>query len=129
MPFITEEIWLELKSKLKLQEETIMLRPYPSYQTSRLNKNAKNEINWIKQFIIGVRQIRGEMNIPPGKILPVIVQKSNNEDELFIEKYLGLIKYIGRIESIRKLDYKEKEPISSMAMHGKMKLLVLSKMG
>ena len=83
MPFITEEIWLELKSKLKLQEETIMLRPYPSYQTSRLNKNAKNEINWIKQFIIGVRQIRGEMNIPPGKILPVIVQKSNNEDELF----------------------------------------------
>ena len=124
MPFITEEIWLELKSKLKLQEETIMLRPYPSYQTSRLNKNAKNEINWIKQFIIGIRQIRGEMNIPPGKILPVIVQKSNNEDELFIEKYLGLIKYIGRIESIRKLDYKEKEPISSMAMHGKMKLLV-----
>lgn len=124
MPFITEEIWLELKSKLELKEETIMLRPYPSFQTIRSDKNAENEINWIKQFVVGIRQIRGEMNIPPGKKLPVIIQKSTNEDEFLIEKHLELIKHAGRIESIRKLHPKENEPISSTAMHGEMKLLV-----
>ena len=124
MPFITEEIWLELKSKLELKEETIMLRPYPSFQMIRSDKNAENEINWIKQFVVGIRQIRGEMNIPPGKKLPVIIQKSTNEDEFLIEKHLELIKHAGRIESIRKLHPKENEPISSTAMHGEMKLLV-----
>jgi valyl-tRNA synthetase len=124
MPFITEEIWLELKSKLELKEETIMLRPYPSFQMIRSDKNAENEINWIKQFVVGIRQIRGEMNIPPGKKLPVIIQKSTNEDEFLIEKHLELIKHAGRIESIRKLHHKENEPISSTAMHGEMKLLV-----
>jgi valyl-tRNA synthetase len=124
MPFITEEIWLELKSKLELKEETIMLRPYPSFQIIRSDKNAENEINWIKQFVVGIRQIRGEMNIPPGKKLPVIIQKSTNEDEFLIEKHLELIKHAGRIESIRKLHPKENEPISSTAMHGEMKLLV-----
>ncbi|MAD28836.1 MAG: valine--tRNA ligase [Woeseiaceae bacterium] len=124
MPFITEEIWLELKSKLELKEETIMLRPYPSFQIIRSDKNAENEINWIKQFVVGIRQIRGEMNIPPGKKLPVIIQKSTNEDEFLIEKHLELIKHAGRIESIRKLHPKENEPTSSTAMHGEMKLLV-----
>ena len=124
MPFITEEIWLELKSKLELKEETIMLRPYPSFQIIRSDKNAENEINWIKQFVVGIRQIRGEMNIPPGKKLPVIIQKSTNEDEFLIEKHLELIKHAGRIESIRKLHHKENEPTSSTAMHGEMKLLV-----
>ncbi len=124
MPFITEEIWLELKLKLELKEETIMLRPYPSFQIIRSDKNAENEINWIKQFVVGIRQIRGEMNIPPGKKLPVIIQKSTNEDEFLIEKHLELIKHAGRIESIRKLHPKENEPTSSTAMHGEMKLLV-----
>ena len=64
------------------------------------------------------------MNIPPGKKLPVIIQKSTNEDEFLIEKHLELIKHAGRIESIRKLHHKENEPTSSTAMHGEMKLLV-----
>ena len=124
MPFITEEIWLNLRSKLALKEETIMLRPYPEYCPTKDDFEAEKEITWIKQFIAGIRQIRGEMNISPGKKLPVILQNTSNSDQKLANEHLDLLKRIGRIDNIRPLELKENEPISSTAMHGKMKLLI-----
>ena len=124
MPFITEEIWLNIKSRLALKEETIMLRDYPKYFSSKFNEEAENEITWIKKFIAGVRQIRGEMDISPGKKLPILLQNPSSLDTKLASDHLDLLKRIGRIETIRSLKGDEKAPISSTAMHGKMKLLI-----
>jgi valyl-tRNA synthetase len=124
MPFITEEIWINIKSKLALTEETIMLRSYPKYCPRKYNINAEKEITWIKQFIAGVRQIRGEMDISPGKKLPILLQNSSRSDKTLVNDHLDLLKRIGRIETIHFLMGDEKAPTSSTAMHGKMKLLI-----
>ena len=64
------------------------------------------------------------MNISPGKKLPVILQNTSNSDQKLANEHLDLLKRIGRIDNIRPLELKENEPISSTAMHGKMKLLI-----
>jgi len=124
IPFITEEIWQQLRPRAMVDGETIMLRPFPHAIGEWQDDRAELEINWVMQFILGIRQIRGEMNISPGKKLPVILQNTSNSDQKLVNEHLDLLKRIGRIDNIRRLELKENEPISSTAMHGKMKLLI-----
>ena len=124
MPFITEEIWLNIKQKLMLPEETIMLRPYPTYDISLVNDKAEDKIKWVKEFILGIRKIRGEMNISPGKMLSVTIKNNSKKEKDLIKEYNNILQHAGRIKGITFLKKGGKEPLSSTAMHGKMKLLV-----
>ena len=47
--------------------------PYPTAEPSAVRPEAIDEIDWVKQCILGVRHIRGEMNIDPRKPLPVLL--------------------------------------------------------
>jgi valyl-tRNA synthetase len=64
------------------------------------------------------------MDISPGKKLPILLQNPSSLDTKLASDHLDLLKRIGRIETIRSLKGDEKAPISSTAMHGKMKLLI-----
>ena len=124
MPFITEEIWLDIRKKLDHESDTIMLRPYPLYDKKKTHKNETSEIEWIKLFILGIRQIRGEMNISPGLNLDIIVKNSSKKEKEIIKKYINLIKTTGKICSINYLEKGKEEPFSSTAMLGEIKILV-----
>jgi valyl-tRNA synthetase len=80
MPFITEEIWQGLSSRAKIDAETIMLQPYPMESEDSKDDQAESEMNWVRQFILGIRQIRGEMDISPGKPVPVLLQNASGDD-------------------------------------------------
>ncbi len=84
----------------------------------------RRELEWIKQFILGIRQIRGEMDISPGKVVPVLLAEHSDEDIRYAEKNALLLKRVGRVESVRPLEEGEDPPQSATALHGKMRLLV-----
>lgn len=69
MPFVTEHLWQQIAPQLNKTNETIMLQPYPEIDERWIDVNAEKEIEWVKSFIISIRNIRGEINIPPGKKL------------------------------------------------------------
>jgi valyl-tRNA synthetase len=78
----------------------------------------------VKQFILGIRQIRGEMDISPGKVVPVLLEQFNDEDLQFANSNALLLQRVGRVESVRPLDPGEEAPQSATALHGSMRLLV-----
>jgi valyl-tRNA synthetase len=78
----------------------------------------------VKKFILGIRQIRGEMDISPGKALPVLLVDSSDNDRLFAERNALLLRRVGRVESVRALDATEEPPASATALLGNMRLLV-----
>ena len=63
MPFITEEIWQQVAPRAGIDGDTNMLRPYPSVADYESDADAERELQWVMQFILGIRQIRGEMDI------------------------------------------------------------------
>src|SRR5690625_2640239 len=63
IPFITEEIWQKIKSLAGTDGDTIMLAPYPEADESKIDRDAMRDIEWLQAVILGVRNIRGEMNI------------------------------------------------------------------
>ena len=124
MPFITEEIWQRVAPLAGIHADTIMLQAYPIADESLINDNAVTEINWLMSFIIGVRSIRGEMNIAPGKPLPVLLQNGSVNDQNFLTTNSVYLHKIGRLASITWLDNEQSTPESAIALVGELKILI-----
>ncbi len=124
MPFITEEIWQQVAARANIEGETIMLRPYPEASGSSLDTTAVDDIEWVKQFILGIRQIRGEMDISPGKKLPVLLQGASDADQQRAEVHALLLQRVGRVESVSVLAAGEQPPAAATALLGDLRLLV-----
>ena len=124
MPFITEEIWQQVAPRAGLDTDTIMLRPYPDADADAQDDAAVADIDWVRQFILGIRQIRGEMDISPGKPLPVLLRDASDNDQLRANTYSLLLARVGRVDSITVLKAGEEPPASATALLGDMRLLV-----
>ncbi|MDH3351853.1 MAG: valine--tRNA ligase, partial [Gammaproteobacteria bacterium] len=124
MPFISEEIWQQVAPRAGIEDKTIMLRPYPEADGASDDDAAVADIEWVRQFILGIRQIRGEMDIPPGKRLPVILQHAGDSDRQRADAYAALLQGVGRVESISLLGDSEEPPAAATALLGDLRLLV-----
>ena len=124
IPFITEEIWQRIAPLLGIKAETIMLQPYPKVNESKINQEAITEVNWVMEFILGVRRIRGEMNIAPGKPLPVLIDNASAIDQTYLTHNHTYLQKLGRLESITWLNPQQTQPESAIALVGEMKVLI-----
>jgi len=124
MPYVTEEIWQEVKSKLDIQTESIMISAFPVVNESLIDSRAETEIKWVKSLTLGVRQIRGEMNIPPSKKLTVLLSQANQQDQTFMQTNLPLLKTMARLDSLTLHHDDQEEPPAATALMGEMKILI-----
>ncbi|WP_198246540.1 valine--tRNA ligase [methane-oxidizing endosymbiont of Gigantopelta aegis] len=124
IPFITEEIWQRVAPLAGIEGETIMLQPYPEADSAQIDSDAIEQIQWVMDFILGTRRIRGEMNIAPGKPLPVLLQNGNTKDKAFVENSQAYLLKLGRLASIEWLDENVPEPESAIALVGEMRILI-----
>lgn len=123
IPFITEEIWQRVAPLAGVEGETIMHAPYPLADDALVDAAAENEMEWVKQFVLGVRKIRSGMNIDPRKPLPVLLQNGSENDRRRLDRNRHYIVSLGRVESITWLGG-EDAPESATALIGDMKLLI-----
>jgi valyl-tRNA synthetase len=123
-PFITEEIWQRVAKVAGIEGDTIMLQPYPAETDCVADTAAEKQLEWIKGFILGIRQIRGEMNISPGKPLKVLLQDLSTSDADNLKQHLLYIKKLARLEDIQTLTGDDEPPASATALLGSMKILV-----
>jgi valyl-tRNA synthetase len=124
MPFITEEIWLTLAPLTGNTGETIMRQPYPQMDDNLDNPQAELELVWVMEFILGVRRIRGEMDIKPGKPLPLLLQDVSEQDLTYLERNRTYLQKLARLESLACLQPNDTAPDSAISLVGNLKLLI-----
>lgn len=79
MPFITEEIWQLLDERKK--GESISVSNFPRFNEKLLDKNAEQEISFVQDVVTAIRNIRGEMNLPPSKLINVFLKTDKITEE------------------------------------------------
>jgi valyl-tRNA synthetase len=124
MPFITEEIWQRIKTQAGVSGDTIMLQAWPVANESRIDAAAEGDIEWVKQLMLGLRQIRGEMKISMAKRIDIILQNANAEDLRRLADNAPLLNKLAKLESVRVLEAGEEAPMSATALVGDMQVLV-----
>ncbi|MEO5343944.1 MAG: valine--tRNA ligase, partial [Gammaproteobacteria bacterium SHHR-1] len=124
MPFISEEIWQQVKAPAGKQGESILLQTYPSHRAALVNSVAEQEMAWVMQFILGIRKIKGEMNIAPGKPVPVLLADASADDRQRAERHRPYLDFLARTQSIEVLEDASQAPESATALVGSMKILI-----
>ncbi|MES9885990.1 MAG: class I tRNA ligase family protein, partial [Candidatus Sedimenticola sp. 6PFRAG1] len=124
MPFITEEIWQKAAPLAGVSGETIMNQPFPSPRQALINEEAEQEMEWVKQFILGIRKIKGEMNISPGKPVPVLLANTNEQDREWAVAARPYLDFLAKTESVEILPEGDEGPESALALVGEMKVLI-----
>lgn len=112
IPFITETIWQRVKVLKGIEADTIMLQSFPDYDLSLADEKALTDLEWIKQVIVAVRNIRAEMNISPSKPLTLQVREASQDARRRIQDNSGFIQTLAKLEAIILLDAGDKGPVS-----------------
>ncbi len=124
MPFITEEIWQRAAPFVGRIGPTVMLEPYPLVNDFVRDTDADREIEWIRNVILGVRQIRSSLDIAPSKRVPVLLQNASAEDLSRAQKHRVYLERIAGLESITPLEAGAAPPQSATALVGELTILM-----
>ena len=101
MPFITEEIWQNLRSKLPAEGssvESIMIAEYPTADEPRSDAQAEEEIGLVMQAIRAVRNTRAQLRIPAGQRLEAQFEVNGMQGP--IEEEAEVIRVLSRVDPL-----------------------------
>jgi valyl-tRNA synthetase len=124
IPFITEEVYQHCNEISPQGYDSLMEKPFPVSEPGLVSVDAEDELRWVQTFVLGIRQIRGEMNIPPSKLLPCFVQNYSSKDEKFLKGNDNILISLAKLENIEKIKHSEDAPESATALVGDMKILI-----
>jgi valyl-tRNA synthetase len=123
-PFISEEIWQRVRVSAGARGETIMLAEFPAAAAVPTDAQAEPEMRWVMDFVLGVRQIKGEMDIAPSRKLEVLLQNAHARDVEYLERNLHYLMRLAGVETPRVLAAGEAAPIAAVALLGNLEILV-----
>jgi valyl-tRNA synthetase len=124
MPFITEEIWLRVAPLAGVGGESIMLAPWPDAELFPADPAADEEMRWVMQVVLAIRQIRGEMDIAPSQRLPLLLQHAGERDLHLAQRHETLLARLAGLASQRALRPAQPAPPAMAAVVGELTLLV-----
>ena len=124
MPFITEEVWQKISTLLGKSNESIMLEPYPKFESSIIDSEAEQHIDWLKGIIIAIRNIRGEMDISPANAINVILRNGDEEDKKRLESYRPYLRKLAKLENIHWLSKSDVAPAAATQIYKELEILV-----
>jgi valyl-tRNA synthetase len=99
VPFISEEIWQKLREPLALAGDSIMLQAWPT--APERDPEAEADIAWLQRVLLGIRQIRSELNLAPALALPVDFQGGSDADRERCERFAPYLAGLGRVGATR----------------------------
>ncbi|QEM67979.1 valine--tRNA ligase [Geobacter sp. FeAm09] len=122
MPFITEEIWQALPGTK--EGATIMLAPYPEAAPERSHPGAAADMERVMAVISGIRNIRGEMEVPPSREIGVILSCGSDESLRLMKHNEGAIISLARVADLALGQGIEKPEDASIQVAGDVQIFV-----
>jgi valyl-tRNA synthetase len=96
MPFITEEVW----QKLPGVAGSIMAAPYPQPDGTLANPAAAAELLLLMDTITAIRNLRGEMNVPPATQVEVYLQSPAGDAIAALQRQQQAVQLLARVQRL-----------------------------
>ena len=114
MPFITEELWEQLAEFGPGRDQMLISSNWPAYGAELQDADAEAEISWVVDFISEVRAVRGDLNVPPGKKVPLSIVGASGKSLDRLDRYRGLIERLARLDGSAPADDVPKGAITTV---------------
>ncbi len=114
MPFLTEELWQNLRPRG--EGRSIMVSEFPKGDRSRIDTATEAEMSFVQDCINSIRNIRGELSVPPSKEISLLVRFDDPSASAVLMKYEGYFRRLARVSGIREHLSPGKPPQSAGAV-------------
>jgi valyl-tRNA synthetase len=111
-PFVTEELWATMRPLLTDAPAHVAVAPWPTADAARLDSQLDDEMQHAFDVIVGIRGIRSQMNIPPGREIDCIVKVDTDVLLASLKHLEANIRALAKIGNLT-VDKKIKKPIPS----------------
>jgi valyl-tRNA synthetase len=98
MPFATEELWQNLSDRS--EGETILRQPYPRVDASFLDPKSEEEMSFVQEVIVAVRNIRGELDVPMSKSADLVVRCHDSDKMNILERDRIYLQRLAKVGSL-----------------------------
>ncbi|PKL94953.1 MAG: valine--tRNA ligase [Gammaproteobacteria bacterium HGW-Gammaproteobacteria-8] len=122
IPFVTEEIWQQLKTPLAIDDDFLARAAWPV--VGARDPAAEADVEWLKGVILAVRSARTELQLAPGKQMLLLVQGADPADRERLQRFDALIRRLARLESIRNVADEHDPAECAVQIAGHMRLLI-----
>ncbi|WP_455948365.1 valine--tRNA ligase [Lelliottia jeotgali] len=124
-PFVTEQLWRQVAPRLGIIDDTISLRPYPTAEEFAGDfARAEADVEWLKSMVNALRRVRSELNVPPSKLVPLLLQGGNDDDRARMTRFTSSLSFLLKLERIEWLANGSDTPPAAAAIVGDLTLLV-----
>ncbi len=106
IPFITEDIWQRLREPLQLSEISISVRAFPTINQC-IDNDAVADIDWLQAVITAIRSTRTELNLAPGKAMPLLAFGAPEQQQR-VQRFLP---WLQRMAKVGKLEWLERPQV------------------
>ncbi|MDE0153788.1 MAG: valine--tRNA ligase [Gammaproteobacteria bacterium] len=124
MPFITEELHQQLPQRQNDTDTFLMTHSWPETEDSKEDSETLETMRWLQEFIGGIRRTRAEMDIAPGRPVPVLLENWTSQDQQRFEAAEAWIRNLARPESVHWMEPGETAPEAATVLIGGMRLLI-----
>ena len=124
MPFVTEEIWQRVAPLAGRSGPSIMLEPYPAPRPELDDPDAVEHMTWLKALVLAIRRVRGELDLPPGRKIPVVLIGPSDTERDRLARGDAYVRVLARVETIDILEAGVPPPKSATALLGDLEVLV-----
>ncbi|MFM7275850.1 MAG: class I tRNA ligase family protein, partial [Gammaproteobacteria bacterium] len=124
MPFITEEIWQRVAPLAGCAGPSVMLAAYPEADAALIDPSAEADVAWLQQAIVAVRNIRGELNLGPGRKLRLLLREADDAVRQRVAEHQLLLLSLARLESVAFIETGDGVPAAATQIIGQTELLV-----
>jgi valyl-tRNA synthetase len=113
IPFVTEQIHLDMHGFDGSGDETICFGPGPSKSESHIDDQLEQSLEQIQTIVSAVRSVRAELNVPPGKKSDLYIRVSQPELGELLEKHVEYFRSLARVENLYTGTDIKKPPVSA----------------
>ena len=124
MPFVTEEIWQRVAPLAGRSGPSIMLEPCPVPRPELDDAEAVEHMAWLKDLVLAIRRVRGELDLPPSRKVPVVLVGPSGAERDRLARGDAYVRALARVATIDVLEAGAPTPKSATALVGDMEVRV-----
>lgn len=114
MPFVTEELWQHLAQRG--ETESIMVAPFPLQDQRWIDEKTEHEMAFVQAVINSVRNVRGELSVPPGQEIVMVVNFPEPGQAEILQRYCSYFQRLAKVSKISTMPDGRKPPQSASAV-------------
>jgi len=113
VPFVTENIYLDLLNLDEDGNSTLVMGPWPSSIPEFKDDRLEQSLEQIQAVVTAVRTVRSELNVPPGKKSDLYVRVDEAVFGELLQEHIGYFRSLARVEALHTGVDVKKPPVSA----------------